>query len=278
MTADATPSFLRHAIDRILLAGKSMHLIESIGKLKHIQEGVVHSSPSKGGVVSSRTSGWDNADPPTPTDLYQDFVKSLALLGPPVRSCDTSCDTSRDRSPDPGKSGVGWKVTRLDHYDHLMNSYLKLIETNSVFYSPPDKWGVQDLSLPTFSLVPLNRLIQDSLYPLLQLRYETVSCFGATPIGHTHTIQGVNLVYSPGIWGTGRSLEVRVQLVRQCAHGAAVFPDGGRSSDAPVHRRGVQSSESLRPPLPHTSCICPCLVLSLTWFHSERERTLILSI
>ena len=183
VTADATPTFLRHAIGRILLAGKSMHLIESIGKLRHIQEGVVASSPSKGGVVSPRASDWDVTTPPTPTDLYQDFVKSLALLGPPVRSCDTSCD----RPPDPDDSGVGWKVTGLDHHNHLMNSYLKLIKMTSEPYKPPDKWGVQDVSLPTSSLAPLNRLIQDSLHPLLQQHYETVS-FG----GHTHSVQGVN--------------------------------------------------------------------------------------
>lgn len=175
VTTDATPTFLRRAMDRILLAGKSMHLIESIGKLKHIQEGVVHSSPSKGGVASKIASKGGVTTPP-PTSLYQDFLQSLARLEPPVESCDQpSCDVSCDVSGDPGAAGDGWSVTGLDHYDSLMNSYLELIKTTSTPRGPPEKWGARDVSLPRSSLVPLNLLIQDSLHPLLQQHYKTVS-------------------------------------------------------------------------------------------------------
>lgn len=176
VATDATPTFLQCVFGWILLAGKSMHLIESIGKLKHIQEGVVHSSPSKWCVVSPRDVNWGMATPNSPTDLYQDFLKSLALLGPPVESCDMSRSCDMSGSHDPDDSGAGWKVTGLDHYDHLMNSYLNLIKTNSTPHRPPDRWGTRDVSLPDSSLVPLNQLIQDNLCPLLQQHYKTVSC------------------------------------------------------------------------------------------------------
>ena len=194
VTTDATPTFLDHMIPHILLAGKSMHLIESIGKLKHIQEGVVHTSPSKGGVATSKSTGGGMAGPTSPSDLYQDFLRAMSLLKPPpavVGSCDRShdrsCDTlggsrttrggshdAHDRSHDCSGVGAGWEVTGWDHYDTLINSYLKLIASPPA-NRPLEKWGARDVPLPWSLLVPLKLIIQDTLSPLLQHHYETVS-------------------------------------------------------------------------------------------------------
>ena len=100
VATDTTPAFLLKGLERILLAGKSMHLIESIGKLRHIQEGMVHTSPSKGGVVSPRGGNALVTSPPGPTsDLYQ-FVRTLSQqMPPPVPGL--------VRSHDPTRPGTG---------------------------------------------------------------------------------------------------------------------------------------------------------------------------
>ena len=204
VATDTTPAFLLKGLERILLAGKSMHLIESIGKLKHIQEGMVHTSPSKGGVVSPRGgSGGDTlmTSPGPTSDLYRDFVRTLSQqMPPPVLGLVGSCDRtprggatgtrrkSHDRaspkrsSDESADSGYEFEVKGVEHYDALVRSYLQLIKTNSTPTSPPGEWGGvgQELTPPSSSLVPLNLLIQDNLHRLLQQHCRTVS------LDHTH--------------------------------------------------------------------------------------------
>ena len=177
LSEESTPSFLRPVAREILLAGKSMHIIESIGKLKHMQEGVVHSSPSKGGLVSPVPSdGGVVIGHATPTDLYQDFLKAMSEIGSSggIQLVE-SCDQSRDGSCD-SRTGE-WEVRGLEHYDPLMNAYLDVIEEKA---NPPRKSGVwmssggREMVLPKSRLIPLNLLIQDHLYPLLQHHYRMV--------------------------------------------------------------------------------------------------------
>lgn len=183
---EATPTFLRPLMDPyILLAGKSMHLIESIGKLKQIQEGVVH-SPSKGNLTSSFSSSMGVSDSAPIPDLYQDFLQVLSESNSPhgrirphglAESCDQSCDLSTEGGMEPD-SGRGWRVSPLPHYDSLMNSYLQVLK-NSGQHGPPNNSGVLRSALPESSLVPLNILIQDKLHPLLDHHYNIVC-------DHTH--------------------------------------------------------------------------------------------
>lgn len=167
--ADATPTFLRPVVGVILLAGKSMHLIESIGKLKHIQEGVVHSSPSKGGVARKGVDDVDGIVSGLPISLYQEF---LAKVQPQVvESCDGSCDTAAGGGV---AVGEGWRVSALGHFHPVMDSYLKMIKKVHCS-SPPNNRGVQEvLQVPKSSSIPLNLVIQECLYPLLQSRHLTV--------------------------------------------------------------------------------------------------------
>ncbi len=174
LTEGATPTFLSPVAMEILLAGKSMNVIESIGKLKHIQEGVVHSSPSKGGVVSPAPSdGGVVISQSRPISLYQDFLRSMSLIDLPSSGSDLT-ESSCDRSCD---GRAGWEVGGLEHFDPLMNAYLELIEADA---NPPKKWGAQRngegevMNLPKSRLIPLNLLIQDHLYPLLKHHYRTV--------------------------------------------------------------------------------------------------------
>lgn len=155
----------------ILLAGKSMNVIESIGKLKHIQEGVVHSSPSKGGVFSPVPSDGDVVIMQTPpTTLYQDFLKSMSDIGPSSGRVDL-VESSGDSLPEE----AGWEVRGLEHYDPLMNAYLDQIKADA---TPPACEGQRreagEMKLPKSCLIPLNLLIQDHLYPLLQQHYRMV--------------------------------------------------------------------------------------------------------
>lgn len=178
---EATPSFLCSLMDPyILLAGKSMHLIESIGKLKHIQEGVVH-SPSKGNLASSFSSSVGVSGSAPIPDLYQDFLGTMSESNSPhglirphglVESCDQSCDLSTEDGAEQD-SGRGWRVSPLPHYDSLMNSYLQVLK-DSAQHDPPNKSGVPKITLPESSLVPLNLLIQNKLHPLLQHHYKIV--------------------------------------------------------------------------------------------------------
>lgn len=175
---EATPTFLHSLMDPyILLAGKSTHLIESIGKLKHIQEGVVH-SPSKGTLANSFSSSVGVSGSTPIPDLYQDFLRALSESDSPhglirphglVESCDQSCDLSAEDQD----SERGWRVTPLPHYDSLMNSYLELLK-KSAHEDPPNNSGVLKITLPESSLVPLNCLIQDKLHPLLHHHYKIV--------------------------------------------------------------------------------------------------------
>ena len=232
---EATPTFLRPLMDPyILLAGKSMHLIESIGKLKHIQEGVVH-SPSKGTATSFVGVSGSTPNP----DLYQDFLRALSERHSPhglvrphglgVESCDLSCDLDQDEER-------GWRVTPLPHYDSLMNSYLELLK-KSAHKGPPNNSGVLEIALPESSLVPLNCLIQDKLHPLLQHHYKIVCV--TTP-----TWWLCYLSFEPtGVWSTGGFVEVRVQPDGAYTSGTAIFSDGGGASHASVHERSVLPGE-----------------------------------
>ena len=173
---DSAPLFLCPLMDPyILLAGKSMHLIESIGKIKQIQEGVVH-SPSKGTLASSFCSnvGVGGSIP----DLYQDLLQAMSERDTPSgglvrpRGLAESCDYVTGGNREEGE-GRGWRVTPLPHYDPVMNSYLQVL-MESAEEEPPEQSRGPKIELPESSLVPLNLLIQEKLHPLLRHHYEIV--------------------------------------------------------------------------------------------------------
>ena len=102
---DAVPTFLHPVLECVLLAGKSLHLMESIGKLKHIQEGVAHSSPSRGCLPTPSKEDLDVTGTTIfPSgSVYQEFLRTLSEFKPSIQSCDRSefrqpSIQSRDRS------------------------------------------------------------------------------------------------------------------------------------------------------------------------------------
>ncbi len=183
VSGETTPTFLRPMMSHILLAGKSMHLIESIGKFKHLQEGVAQSSPSKGRV--SRTS----------SGIYEEFLESIMKLKPScalVGSCDRSCDEDNESHdeddnvvPEKEEGGERGGAYGHPHFDPLVNFYLQSMDNPLVTHinpltthvinpiRPPDNEGLMEI-LQERSM-PLTILIQKSVAPLIRRRYRTVS-------------------------------------------------------------------------------------------------------
>ena len=178
VASEATPTFLHPIMSHILLAGKSMHLIESIGKFKHLQEGVAQSSPSKGCGPHATT----------PTGIYEEFLQSIKKLKPSsalIGSCDRSCD-DEDGSHDeeevaivlPKKERGG--ACCHQHFDPLVNSYLRFMDdplvthVTPIIRGPPlDNKGLIEI-LEDRSM-PLTTSMQTSMIPLIKRRYRTVS-------------------------------------------------------------------------------------------------------
>ena len=205
MIPSATPTFLQPVMEHVIVAGKSLHLMESIGKLRHLQEGVAHSSPSKLSVA--------------PINIYQEFLQSLAKFKTPHTVTDRSCD-SPDRSCDidssddedvvkrkrgakrslqfsdkstiikeprehhtplttPSKDHTSTRtISPHDHFDPLMKTYLDLLETSNRTTNTiclPDLKGVPEILNEKGLSVPLTFLICNSLSPLFHSRYHMVS-------------------------------------------------------------------------------------------------------